>query len=271
MKKLLSLSLFVLAIFAFTATAEVVQPIGAAPQVLIPAAGSVPGLNGTFFHSDVTIVNLASHDQLVLAQWIPQPGASPVSAPLTIKALSGFRSTDFVAEVFHTTGLGAVLLTGMQADGTTGDTTARLFASSRIWTPQPGANGTTSQSLPAVPPATISTPAAALFGMGGADNPSNYRSNVGIVNLDPTATQTFTVQYQTSPTSALQMVAVSLPPMTMTQVSVGTVQPGEQVLIFNSTPTSSPRSNFWMAYGSTVDNVTGDAWSEIGVAGTPSS
>jgi hypothetical protein len=266
MKKLLSLSLF---LFALNASAAVVQPIGAAPQLLIPAAGSTGGVNGTFFRSDITLVNLSSHDQLILLQWLPQPGASPATATMTLRSLAGFRSSDFVTDIFHTTGLGSILVTGMQTGGTAADTTARLFASSRIWTNQPGTNGTTSQDLPAIPPGGINTPAAVIFGMGGADNASNYRTNVGIVNVDATATQTFNVQRQTT-ASQTTVATVTLPPMTMTQVAVGTITPGEQVNVVNVSPSAQARSTLWIAYGSTVDNVTGDAWSELGVAATPS-
>lgn len=268
MKKLLAVSLFLVALVAINAGAAVVQPLGAAPQLLIPAAGSTGGVNGTFFRSDITLVNLSSHDQLVLLQWLPQPGLSPASATMTIKSLAGFRSSDFVADVFHTTGLGSILVTGLQSGGTTADTTARIFASSRIWTTQPGTSGTTSQDLPAIPPGGINTAASVIFGMGGADNPSNYRTNVGIVNVDPVATQTFNVQTQTT-TSQTTVATVVLPPMTMTQVPVGTVTVGEQISVVNMTPTAGPRSTVWIAYGSTVDNVTGDAWSELGVAATP--
>ena len=59
---------------ATSLSAAVVQPLGAGFQLLIPAAGSTPGLNGTFFRSDISILNLAGHDEVVNLQWLPQPG-----------------------------------------------------------------------------------------------------------------------------------------------------------------------------------------------------
>jgi hypothetical protein len=47
---------------------------------------------------------------------------------------------------------------------------------------------------------------------------------------------------------------------------VGSLAVGSQIQFVNTMPAGSPRSNLWTAYASTVDNVTGDAWSEIGVA-----
>jgi hypothetical protein len=42
------------------------------PALLIAAAGSVPGANGTFFRSDISIVNYRGQDQLVSLQWLLQ-------------------------------------------------------------------------------------------------------------------------------------------------------------------------------------------------------
>ncbi len=264
MKPVLSLAL-VFAVFAATAaSAEVVQPVGAAPQVLIPAAGSIAGQNGTFFRSDITIVNLRNADQTVFLQWLPQPGGSPMTATLAIRALSGIRSSDFVHDYLNMTGLGAIIVSAVTPPFIMQqiDTEGRLFVSARIWTPQPGSTGTTSQNLSTVPLGGINTPAAAIFGTGGADSPADYRVNVGIVNVDPNRTQTFVVTF-----SSTLSITVVLPPNTMQQVSGGTFT-GQQISIVNVTQNGS---NLWTAYGSTINNVTGDAWSELAVAGTPSS
>lgn len=261
MKRLLVIaSLFV----STSAFASVVQPLGAAPQVLIPAAGNTAGANGTFFRSDISIINLSTHNQTVVLQWLPQAGAgSNSSVIITMPALSGIRSADFVNEYLHQTGLGSIIVTGAASGGGI-DTTARLYVNSRIWSPQPGTSGTTSQSFPAIPVNTINTPVAALFAVSGADNPSNYRVNVGVVNVDPTNAQTFSISIPN--TSLVQ--TVTLPPMSMQQVGLGNgISPTAQILVQNATQ-SSTRSNLWTAYSSTVDNVTGDAWSELAVAGS---
>ncbi|HEX2061531.1 MAG TPA: hypothetical protein VHK90_12390, partial [Thermoanaerobaculia bacterium] len=39
--------------------------------VVIPAAGNAPGANGTYFRSDVTLVNLNDDEQDVVAFWMP--------------------------------------------------------------------------------------------------------------------------------------------------------------------------------------------------------
>jgi hypothetical protein len=266
-------SLFIMSILcaatAFAAgvkTESVVVPLTAVPQLLIPAAGSTPGANGTFFRSDISIVNFTTHDQMVKLTWLPQSGMAGSSATITISAQSGIRSADFVASYLNQTGLGAIIVTGVTSTGAP-DSSALLFASSRIWTPEPGTDGTTSQSLPAVPVSTVNTQIAALFAVGGADNPANYRQNVGIVNLDPNNAQTFVIALPSS-LGTMQAAQVTIAPMSMQLVGIGSgLSATQEVLIQNMTATAT-KSNTWIAYGSTVNNVTGDAWSELAVAGT---
>src|SRR5206468_8644999 len=62
MRTLACLSLLLIAV---AAPAAVVQPLGTSNSVLIPAAGSTAGVNGTFFRSDITIVNLADRKSVV--------------------------------------------------------------------------------------------------------------------------------------------------------------------------------------------------------------
>src|SRR5438270_4396956 len=88
---LMKSSLIVLSIFCAAAafgaqphSNSVVVPLTAVSQFLIPAAGSTAGVNGTFFHSDISIVNFASHDQIVKIQWLPQSGAAGSTTTLTI-------------------------------------------------------------------------------------------------------------------------------------------------------------------------------------------
>jgi hypothetical protein len=238
-------------------------PVSAAPQLLIPAAGSIAGANGTFFRSDITIVNFAAHDQQVQLKWLPQPGGTVATTTITIPAQNGIRSSDFVASRLNQTGLGAILVTGVTSTGTA-DATALLWASSRIWTVEPGTNGTTSQSLPAVPTnALFGGSSAGFFSVSGADNPANYRTNVGIVNIDPTNSRSFTI---TVPGLQPTIFLVTLPPMSMQQISIGNGLPSGQEVLIQQTSGGGP-PNMWIAYISNVDNITGDAWSELGVPG----
>ena len=252
---------------ASTAFAGVSQPLGSHFQVLIPGAGSTAGANNTFFRSDIAIVNLLPRDQIVRLEWISQNGTANLVRFITLPASSGLRSGDFVAEVLGTSGLGAVIVSAMSSPPGSVDPTARLYVSARIWTPQPGTNGTTSQSFPVIPTSTINTPIAALFAVGGGpapDNPANYRVNVGIVNLDTVNTQIYNVSLP----GVGVVQQITLPPQSMNQLNVGVgLAPSTQVVVENVTA-SSTRSNNWITYQSTVNSFTGDAFSELGVSGS---
>jgi hypothetical protein len=244
-------------------TNNVVRPLTSAPQLLIPIAGSTPGANGTFFKSDITLGNFSQQGQSVRLQWLPQGASSTLSVTISVGGLSFIRSADFVHDYLGQTGIGAILVTGLTSGGDI-DPAASLYVASRIWTPQPGTSGTTSQSLPAIPTSTINTSGAALFSLGGQ---GSFRTNVGFVNLDPINAQTFQIVFTQSPLPF--SIPVTVPPMSMQQAALGTSTFfGPELLLANGTA-SATRSNLWIAYGSTIDNVTGDAWSELAVAGAP--
>jgi hypothetical protein len=265
-----SLSIFVTAFCAVAAFSQqlhndnVVQLLSSAPELLIPAAGSTPGANGTFFKSDITLGNFADHSQAIRLTWLSQGASATYSTTITLGARSFIRSPDFVHDFLGQSGLGAILVTGVNGFGL--DPTASLYVASRIWSPQPGTSGTTSQSLPAIPTSTINTTDAALFSLGGQG--SSFRTNVGLVNIDPVNAQTFNIVF----TQAIIpfSIPVTVPPMSMQQgvLSSNSSSFLPEILIQNGTPTAT-RSNLWVAYASTVDNLTGDAWSELAVPGAP--
>ncbi|HYS56085.1 MAG TPA: hypothetical protein VER58_20190, partial [Thermoanaerobaculia bacterium] len=106
------------AVFAAQPRASsVVIPLQAGNQLLVPVAGSTPGVNGTFFRSDITVVNLANHDSTVVIDWLPRVGGNATTTVITIPKQSGIRSSDFVAEYLHQAGLGAIRITAVTSEG----------------------------------------------------------------------------------------------------------------------------------------------------------
>ncbi|HLJ73143.1 MAG TPA: hypothetical protein VKU62_01060 [Thermoanaerobaculia bacterium] len=264
--KSLILSVFVFCVAAVCAaqvrTNGVVQPLPSAPQLLIPAAGTLAGANGTFFRSDIAIANFADHDQLVKLQWLPEGASSTVTKTIALTRLNFVHFGDFVADVLGQTGLGAILVTGVTSSGDP-DPNAALYVQSQIWTPAFG--GTTSQSFPAIPTASINTSSAGLF-FPRPQRDGSFRANVGVVNLDPVNAQTIQIAIP-SPLPVLNVTLV-VPPMGMQVAPLGDASPFAELNIANATPAST-KSNSWVAWGSTIDNVTGDAWSELAVANAP--
>ena len=259
MRRLASALLFFL--IASTIHAQVIFTRSSASSILIPAAGSLQGANGTFFHSDLTLLNYRASAQHVQLQWLPQnvPGASVAPLVITMPAQSGINSEDFVASILHQTGIGAILITGVMADGTTLDGNAQLVATSRIWTPQPNAtSGTNSQQFNAIALTDINS---SVLTMIGHRRDSRYRTNVGIVNLSSNP-QTFRIDAQTS--AGIESQTVDVPALSFNQVSLPGADSVVPLQILVTNVSAVQRTTGWIAYASSIDNVTGDAWSSLG-------
>jgi hypothetical protein len=248
----------VLILTAATVNAQVVATRGPVPQLLIPAAGAQAGNNGTFFRSDITLINYRSADQRVRLQWLPQGSSGVGMAPvdITISASSGIASEDFVTTVMQQSGLGAILVTGIDSNGVA-DPSALLVATSRIWTPAAG-GGTQSQSLPSVAVADIASTNVSIL---GERRDSRYRTNAGIVNLSQT-TQTF--QVTVLGTFGTETHQQDVPAMSMALFGITGASSTTPLQIAVQNIGAPPRSSLFIAYASSVDNITGDAWTALG-------
>lgn len=235
----------------------------AGPQWVIPAAGSTAGVNGTFFRSDIAVFNYRNAAQQVSIRWLPQgtSGVGIADQIITIPAFGGIASEDFVGTVVHQSGLGALVFTAV-LDTRAPDSSARLYVTARVWSPEPKtSDGTVSQTFPAVPTSSINNNAALTI--LGQRIDSRYRSNVGVVNLD-TVERTFNVIQSSDVQTLLPITTpVTLPPLSMQQVALQPMQ--VNVLQIVVTPTGAINPALWLTYGSSVDNTTGDSWSSLGV------
>jgi hypothetical protein len=245
-------------LIAAAASGQLVATRPSSQQFLIPAAGAQPGNGGTFFRSDITIVNYRAADQRIRLQWLPQDvSAGGTVVETTIAASSGIASEDFVTNVMQRSGLGAILVTAIDPTGAF-DPRAQLVATSRIWTPQPGNGGTTSQSLPSIATTDIGSSAVSIL---GARRDARYRTNVGIVNLSNDV-QSFQVvvfgSFGTEPRS------IDVQPLSMVLFGVTGPASTTPLQIQVQNVTTIQRSTSFVAYASSVDNVTGDAWSTLG-------
>ncbi|MCA1733525.1 MAG: hypothetical protein LC732_07975 [Acidobacteria bacterium] len=95
-----------------------------------------------------------------------------------------------------------------------------------------------------------------------------FRANLGIVNLHRTVGQSYTVH--AVGTLGSTTFVVDLAPLSMKQVSLPNIALGDFYLVV--TPQSHSLLNpfgdsTFTAYGSTVDNITGDAWSSASTFG----
>lgn len=245
---------------ATAAQAQLVTQRAGTSQLLIAAAGAVTGANGTFFRSDITVINYRTDSgQLVRFNWLPQ-GVSGSSLPPVDRLLTqstGFSDEDFVTNVLHQSGLGSILITALTPDGQF-DPSGKLHATSRIWSNQPGlSSGTVSQTFPIISINDINSTRLLILGQRRDDR---YRTNLGIVNLDAQA-QSFQISVQADNRSELMIIAV--PPLSMQQFALsGPAANNLQIAVTNVS--SGFQTTRFVAYGSSVDNVTGDSWSSLG-------
>jgi hypothetical protein len=246
-------------LIASAASGQLVATRPSSQQFLIPAAGAQPGNGGTFFRSDVTIINYRGADQRIRLQWLPQDvsGAGGAAVETTLAATSGIASEDFVTTVMQRSGLGAILVTAIDSTGAF-DPRAQLVGTSRIWTPQPGSSGTMSQSLPSIPASDISSSTVAIL---GARRDARYRTNVGIVNLSNDV-QSF--QVAVFGTFGTEIRPIDVQPLSTVLFGVTGSASTTPLQIQVQNVTTVSRSSSFVAYASSVDNVTGDAWTTLG-------
>jgi len=238
---------------------QIVAVRTSAAQFLIPAAGAQQGIGGTFFRSDISILNYKAADQRIRLQWLPQDvsGVGLPAIETSINASSGIATEDFVTNVMQRTGLGAILVTALDPGGAP-DPSAQLVATSRIWSPQPGSGGTTSQSLPAIATSDIASATQSIL---GARRDSRYRTNVGIVNLSSNA-QTYQVVVFGTFGTEVRNVDVQAQSMVLFGVTGPSSTTPLQIQVQNTSGVA--RSSSWVAYASSIDNITGDAWTTLG-------
>ena len=249
-------------LFITTANADLIVPQTAAPHILVPAAGNAPGANGTYFRSDIQVINLRSVQQRVQMFWLPQgsSGAGIAAHTVDISPLSGIGSEDFVGSVLTQSGVGAIEFVGVTQTGQF-DPDARLHITSRIWTPRPdNGAGTMSQTFPALIMPGSTARVKTAFGLRHS---AQYRVNVGITNPSSTA-QTFRVTAfsNTEVGQEQPLFDVTVQPRSIEQRVVnGLIGDGTvQVLIQNMTAGTAVE---WQGWASSVDNGSGDAWSHI--------
>lgn len=241
---------------------DLIVPQTAAARILIPAAGNAPGSGGTYFRSDIQLLNLRNATQRVQLFWLPQGSNGSGIAPVTMELgpLSGFGSEDFVTNIMSQSGVGGIEVVGVTAGGQF-DPAALLHVTSRIWTPRPdGGDGTMSQTFPTLVMPGSTARVKTVFGIRRTNQ---YRLNVGITNPSQTVHH-FRVTAIVATTTGLQDVQFELDvqPRSIVQQQVNglTGQGSVQVLIEDQTAGTAID---WQGWASSIDNDSGDAWSEM--------
>ncbi|MFN2441207.1 MAG: hypothetical protein ABR517_00845 [Thermoanaerobaculia bacterium] len=227
---------------------------GAGNRLVIGAAGTVQGVS-QIFRTHLMLANFRNTTQLVRIDFLAEGVAN--SEPETETLALEPRS--FSSRTIPWNGLGSLVLTAVNEDGTD-DSAGSFSAIARIYSGDSCGDGTVSQSFKAERVGTISgaTPAYIL----GLAQDRLFRTNVGVVNLDPVNGHAFEVR--ASGQGGVGTTQVSVPPMSMVQIPLPEAcEDGECTneygdLVVTVDPTGVPGD--WFAYGSSVHNGSGDAW-----------
>ena len=220
---------------------------GAEPAFIFPVVGSAGA-----FRTEGVIVNRRTTSQRVAAFYWPIGGGSAncnrSARVATLNAQTNYLYTDLVADIFSEAGFGSVIIIGIDSAGNA-DSNARLDGNARIWSVAAG-GGTASQNFPSM---SVQVPAGAQSAFGLRSD-EFYRTNWGIFNYD-SLQRTFDLVFN-GPRGQAQ-ASVNIPPCSLIQQPVTGGPYGSLEILF------SPRDGrgLFYAYGSSVDNVSSDAWS----------
>lgn len=224
----------------------------AAPQLVIPAVARTEGANGTHFVTDVRVWNRSSNPTTFTAYYTAtgndgRLGFSAMNyalAPGQLLALDDVVSTEF-----RTAGVGNIEITGDLSS---------LLVTSRTYNDSNG--GTFGQFIPATTPAQATSLGEAPLHIGQLENTIGFRTNIGFAEV---AGEEGVVAVRVFSASNAQIASydVPIPAFSHIQISgaLGSLQLGGTFAdAARATVTVTSGAARVVAYGSVVDNVSGD-------------
>jgi hypothetical protein len=218
-----------------------------APGMTIPVVANLPGLNNTFWMTDVTVLNLGDSSTDVLLQLFPEiVGGEAAFEPMTDTLTVPARSEVLLSNVLQRFGLfntkGSLMV--YSSDG------SPLVITSRTYTFGGCGGGSYGQNV-------IGSVAANEAFLGGVRHDAVYRTNIGVFWLfDEPGQLTVTVLDPDGSQVAEGSIAfdqAGLQQLSLSDLGVDQLNQG-WVQIRCSNP-----DLVWYAYGSKVDQATGDA------------
>lgn len=213
-------------------------------SLIVPIAGNIHGARRTWFKTDLTVRNSALVTQSVIVTFYPadsdnSSGDGVSSGLIQLSARQTVTYEDVVGGYFGRTGIGSIVIQGSYP----------VMASYRIYT------GMTSASADAMPLSDASDVSEERI--IGLIHDASFRTNIGIVNLDPMESRTFRISVVGNRDTTIE---VTVPPMSVHQEPLPRRSLGH---ITVSVAIVGPPARYWTAYGTSVDNVTGDSWLQM--------
>ncbi len=220
-------------------------------SLVIPAAGNNPGLHGTSWSTDLGLQGLGGGDTIVTVGMLEHgpDGAHAPPVELVVPDFGTLHVTNVLEHLFGYEGQAALFVEIRGGD---------IHVSSR--TVNTSDTGTFAQAVPAV---SVGTGRSAILVPGLRHGDEIWRTNLGVINLHPWELD-LDVVVNTGTGSAILIGPITLGPYEyrqMNDIFRGLVDQQQELLTASAWIADSrhyPHSSF-LAYGSVIDNRTGDA------------
>jgi photosystem II stability/assembly factor-like uncharacterized protein len=227
--------------------------------LIVPVTGTIRGAGGTLYTTQLTLINRRQTPQTVVITRLPREGESEVAEfTLTIAGTTdrsgGVIKLMDIAERLGSPGLGSLVIMPVDGAGNL-DPSASISASTLIWSFPPGGLAPISQTIPSANAASFSAHAHAR--MSGLQQDSQFRANIGVVNLSADAHQ-FTIQVTGERASG--QTTIEVPAFSLVQLPIPEGDYG-RVTIDAFADGSGSR---WVLYGSSINQATRQAQTILG-------
>jgi hypothetical protein len=222
----------------------VTRPVIAGRQKHIAAVAHTPGANGTLFITDVRILNRGRSSVEIMAIFTPSgsDGRTNFAAVKMVIAAGQLMALDDVVQTtMQTAGIGQLALAGL---------TEQLIVNSRTYTR--GARGTFGQFVPSGDPQEAVGSGDPPLSIPQLQNTAEFRSNIGFAEVAGAAAEVHVRLYNAGGVAVSDEI-YGLAPFGHIQSRVGAT--GEAL----RAEVSVVGAGRVLAYGSTIDNRSGDA------------
>jgi len=242
-----------------------------AAEVTIPIGGYAQGANDVSYRTELVITNYRDQLQYIELSLVKDghKGAFrvfPIDPLETLFLCCDSQLGDFARQAGTNVGALRIRAYNVAHDGGPGapDPEGRIEATAFIVADRGrfSKHGSSRQEVAGIPSSEYTAEEAVFLGVRHDPNTGVY-TNVGIVNMHPSQTETFYVHFQHD------QVAVVVPPNSLRQIRIPSEGGGWRFVRvipeWSITDEAPARTTPWVAYTSTVDTQTGDAFSGVRV------
>ncbi|MEE4270918.1 MAG: hypothetical protein V2I67_04550 [Thermoanaerobaculales bacterium] len=251
------------ALLAIATVALVLGPSPAAAQLslqwMVPAAADTPGLNGTRWHTDLSLHNPHDFDLPVVIQFLPSNADNQVADTLTVTLYpwETFNLWDVLGpNHFDTGGTGALLVFADISLACDPVEDCEFLATSRTYTIDPsGSGGEFGQTIPGSGTWQGVDWDTLGYAAGVLNDGVAFRCNVGIASWSGEWTSVV-VDVQDAAGSIIASESVQVPPFGHVQSRLATAVEGGSLVFWIEEGSDDP---LVFGYASVVDQTTGDS------------